>query len=537
MFRFSTDHQTSFFDFEDLWDKLVPQGSVFRLFRDLGPILIQPEDFEGLYSQDNGRPSNDALRMTLACLLQQMMNESDRGMEVQTRVNVEIKYALGMALDEIGIDHASLAYHRQRLIVKGLDQIYLSRFVLLMYYLGVLSGDEPFLTDTTHIIAPMSVPTTIELIRQGMRLLVKLISKQYQSEWNALQAYPKAAKYLDMPEETKEYLLDEQAKHQRLEEVVAEADELLSWLETEAGSWKTDASVVKRSLVLCRILHERIIRHPDGKIDTAPPRSVKDILVSAVDIEASFGCKGKTKWHGYKLATVEVGDSGFIAAIDTLKTNAYDADSMEELANQLPLSQVKEPKLIGDTHYGAAEYREKLKSNGIQVVAPLSANVKTFEVEELGFRINADHTELVCPQNKCFTQYNEVQAGRSFSLSSKACKHCPLYTSCFKGKKKRTIYIHESFESLNELHKYNQTKQYKQEMSLRGRIEAKQNELVNNYGMRRSHYIGERKLAYAARLKALAANFCKLNRMLNPKNGPREVFDKNPRDLNFEKAA
>lgn len=51
-------------------------------------------------------------------------------------------------------------------------------------------------------------------------------------------------------------------------------------------------------------------------------------------------------------------------------------------------------------------------------------------------------------------------------------------------------------------------------MRLRSRIEPKQNELANTYGLRRVRYIGERKLAFAARMKALATNFQKLKRLL-----------------------
>ncbi|MCW2277267.1 transposase, partial [Heliophilum fasciatum] len=107
MFRYDDDPQGSFYNHDGLWDTLIPNDSVFRLFREFAPILIQPDDFIGRYSLDNGRPSHAALRMTMACLLQQMLNETDRGMEVQTRVNLEVKYALGMALDDPGIDHAN----------------------------------------------------------------------------------------------------------------------------------------------------------------------------------------------------------------------------------------------------------------------------------------------------------------------------------------------------------------------------------------------------------------------------------------------
>ena len=52
-------------------------------------------------------------------------------------------------------------------------------------------------------------------------------------------------------------------------------------------------------------------------------------------------------------------------------------------------------------------------------------------------------------------------------------------------------------------------------MKLRKQIEAKQNELVNHYGLRRTYYRGTRNLAYAARMRSLGANFRRLQRLLN----------------------
>ena len=35
--------QTSFFDFDELWDRLIPQDSIYRLFHELAPILVTPQ--------------------------------------------------------------------------------------------------------------------------------------------------------------------------------------------------------------------------------------------------------------------------------------------------------------------------------------------------------------------------------------------------------------------------------------------------------------------------------------------------------------
>jgi len=514
MFRFDTERQVSFYNHEMIWDTLIPSDSVYRLMRDFAPLLIKKEDFAGLYCENNGRSSIEALKMTMACMIQQMLDETDRGMEWLTQVNLEIKYALAMSLDEKGIDHANFHNHRQRLMEKKLDVLYLDRFTRLMYYLGILTGKEPFLTDTTHAVAPISVPSTIELIRQAMYLILRHISKKFTSDWEQLSYWPLAGRYLCDFQETKEHRLDDKQKNQRLLDVVREADGLLTFLEEQKSFWQKDSVTITRALILSRILHERITRNPDGTVNAAPNRNIRDIIVSAVDTEARFGNKGKTKWRGYKVATVEVGDSGFIAAAETLKANEYDGDSMEQLAEQLPVDLVENAKIIGDTHYGSAEHRKAMEDKGITVSAPLSDTVKIAKLLEEGFSVDSEHDKLICPKGRIFTKYNEVDNGRNFYLGIKDCKTCSRYSECFKGKKKRIVFIHNLFEVIEKAEKYNRTEDYRNDMRLRSRIEPKQNELANTYGLRRVRYTGERKLAFAARMKALAINFQKLKRLL-----------------------
>jgi hypothetical protein len=293
-----------------IWDTLIPSDSVYRLMRDFAPLLIKKEDFAGLYCENNGRSSIEALKMTMACMIQQMLDETDRGMEWLTQVNLDIKYALFMSLEEKGIDHANFHNHRQRLMEKKLDVL-------------------------------------------------------------------------------------------------------------------------------------------------------------------------------------------------------------EQLVEQIPVDLVENVKIIWDTHYGSAEHRKAMEDKGIAVSAPLSDTVKIAKLIEEGFSINNEHEKLMCPNGRCFTKYNEVDNGRNFYLGAKDCKTCSRYSECFKGKKKRIVFIHNLFEVIEKAEKYNRTEDYRNDMRLRSRIESKQNELANTYGLRRVRYIGERKLAFAARMKALATNFQKLKRLLN----------------------
>ncbi|TCP68262.1 transposase, partial [Heliophilum fasciatum] len=145
----------------------------------------------------------------------------------------------------------------------------------------------------------------------------------------------------------------------------------------------------------------------------------------------------------------------------------------------------------------------------------------------------------ICPNGKRITSFNDVEDGRNFNITAKTygCKHCPHYTTCFKGKKKRTVFVHHAFDTLLEAARHAQTDTYREQMRLRGRIEAKQNELLHHYGLRRVRYWGQRKLAFAARMKALGANLNKLNRRCWDKKNPLELDMHTARSITFKKVA
>jgi hypothetical protein len=284
-----------------------------------------------------------------------------------------------------------------------------------------------------------------------------------------------------------------------------------------------------RAAILLRILDERTVKSPDGTVKLRKEK-VKDILASAIDPEARFGCKRKTKWRGYKVATVQVGNSGFIAAADVIKANEYDGEAMKKMADQLPVDAVEDPVLLGDTHFGAVNDRVYMEEEaGIKVVAPPNVKTTAGKIDQEGFHVNEDHSELTCPEGKTFTNRSETETGINYTLKRKGCEGCAHIDACFGSAKKRVISINNQHEKLVEIDQYAQTDEYKEQMKLRGRIEAKQDELANHYGMRRGRYIGERKMAFQARMKSLAMNFSRLNRLSHA--------PENPVQLNLKKAS
>lgn len=113
-----TSGQASFFDTEYICEELVPKNSFYRKFREAVSPLIKDDMFESMYCLDNGRPPISPSLLAKAMMLQFHRDLSDREMERACMYDIEVKYALGLKLNERPFDHSSLGDFRKRLLAR-----------------------------------------------------------------------------------------------------------------------------------------------------------------------------------------------------------------------------------------------------------------------------------------------------------------------------------------------------------------------------------------------------------------------------------
>ncbi|MFP3962666.1 transposase [Actinomadura fulvescens] len=76
--------------------------------------LWRDEDFAEWYSRD-GRPGLPPAQLATVCVLQVLLDLSDRQAAEAVRRRIDFKYALAMELDDPGFHHSVLADFRDRL--------------------------------------------------------------------------------------------------------------------------------------------------------------------------------------------------------------------------------------------------------------------------------------------------------------------------------------------------------------------------------------------------------------------------------------
>ncbi|MBK7891908.1 MAG: transposase [Bdellovibrionales bacterium] len=111
-------------------------------------------------------------------LLQYHMNLSDREMERACMFDIEIKFALGLRLDERPFDHSSLGDFRDRLLRSGKEKQIFDQILKHLIGKKLISKDEVQRIDATHVIADIAIPSMTTFVKKGVFEVLKVLKKQ-----------------------------------------------------------------------------------------------------------------------------------------------------------------------------------------------------------------------------------------------------------------------------------------------------------------------------------------------------------------------
>ena len=242
--------------------------------------------------------------------------------------DIEIKYALSLALDERPFDHSSLGDFRKRLLENGKEKEIFDRILSRLIKHGLIEKNEIQRIDATHVIADIAVPTMVQFVKKGIFEVLKPLKGRYK------EAYERIASEIDMTEYTRESVMSEgpgrpdpEKKKRKLVEVVEDARAILR--HTRAIG---DRDIKRKKDMLRRILQENLEKDEDGEVtEKAHKEKPKDLLVSPIDPDARCGRKSATKkFIGYKANVTETVDSRFITNIVAMSGNRHDGRTAVE---------------------------------------------------------------------------------------------------------------------------------------------------------------------------------------------------------------
>jgi transposase len=519
------DRNGSFYDADQVCDRLVPPDSFYRKFRELVVPLIQDDQFESMYCKNDGRPCIPPSLLALATIIQFHKNLSDRDMERACMFDIEVKFALGLRLDERPFDHSSLGDFRKRLLQAGKEKEIFDRILSCLIEGGLIEKNEIQRIDATHVIADIAIPTMVTMVKKGIFEILKPLQKRNREVVDAI------GREVDLAEYRKETVNKEcpgrhdmESKKRKLVDVVGDARKVLAHTEGIGG----DPILSRRVEMLKRILRENIEEDDEGHPrERARKEKPKNILVSPIDPDARYGAKSKTKqFTGYKANVTETVNSRFITNIKAMPGNRPDGETTVEAVVEQQAYGLIPAKLIGDTAYGDGKYRMMLRENGTKMVAPLRTpnNITKSVFPKSMFAYDRERNVLTCPEgveaNQTFM--DRKKNIRMFHFPMSSCDGCLRQEECTNAKEgRRTVGISEFNEDLREAEIFNKTEQFAAEMKLRQAVEGKLSELVRYHGLRRARYRGIAKVAMQFYFTAAAVNVKRWIKLIREKWKPK----------------
>jgi len=130
--------------------------------------LWRDEDFVQWYPRD-GRPGLSPAQLATVCVLQFLLDLSDRQVAEAVRCRIDFKYALALELDDPGFHHSVLADFRERLAQGDRADRLLDLALARLKEAGLVRERGTQRTDSTHVLAAVRDLTRLEPITEAVR--------------------------------------------------------------------------------------------------------------------------------------------------------------------------------------------------------------------------------------------------------------------------------------------------------------------------------------------------------------------------------
>ncbi|MEU2269789.1 transposase [Streptomyces olindensis] len=274
-------------------------GTTAMWIRDRLDGLWNDEDFAAWYPRD-GRPGLSPAQLATVCVLQYVMNLSDRQVAEAVRCRIDFKYSLGLELDDPGFHHSVLSDFRDRLTEGDRADRLLGLALTRIRRAGLLKGRGKQRTDSTHILSAARESTRLELVTEAVRAALEVVARHAPDVLDELVSAEWAERY------GRPVRLCSQPSHPvaRLEQVGADARELLERLYAcfPGGALPAQAEVLRQILVQHFLVDGRGRLRPRNERDGRPPARVRiespyDLLVEWGDLEQIGGAPQEAHSH------------------------------------------------------------------------------------------------------------------------------------------------------------------------------------------------------------------------------------------------
>ena len=509
----------------ELYLRMIPHDH--RLLKALEAI-----DFEALipevsagYCVTHGQPAIPPLIAFKLELLKHLYNLSDRGVMLRTETDVAFRYFLQVPVRFWPPDHTLLVRFRGRLGEDGYRRVF--QKIISQARAAGLVKDQLRLKDATHVLANISIPSTIALaaqVRDGLIDALAAVDPQ------VAQGYRIAADQVRQQTQQMDDALRLNQRIELLQDIIQSAQQV----GPEVKLTKRQRQKLDEALQLA------------GRLVTAhqqPNRPGK--IRSTADPEAGRGKHG-VFYDGYVLDVAMDADSELITAIDVLPAGGNEAESAVRLIQQEhdhQGNQVEAISIDGAGHNGAmirAFEGETIDDPAaapeptapeptapgptaggmnVTVYVPPKRDRSDVAIPGSEFILSDDGQSVRCPEGKMSSYHNRQQDGSTMYRFAKAtCEGCPLVSLCSpklgKSPFGRSVSKSRYAAEYARIKERSTGEAFAEVRRRHGAIERKLSELVNQHGGRRARYWGRSKVAIQQYGIAMAVNLKRMIKLM-----------------------
>jgi len=475
--------------YAQLYDILVPEDHILRKINTLVDFSFVYDEIKKNYTVDFGRGAADPVYMVKLLLLKILNPLSDRDLCERARYDISFKYFLGIAPeDKIVHDSLLSKFRRQRLKDTNLLGLLIKKTLDIAIENHIPLGNT-IIVDATHTLSRFQFLSPIEALRKQSSLLRKAC---YRVDESIKGNFPSKNTSNDIQDE--------------LDYTVALIQSI------ENNEFLHLIPDVKEKMNLAQEMVTDYEEHMN--------------IATSSDPDAKIGHKSAdTSFHGYK-NHMAMTWNGIITGLVVTSGEKADGKYLCELIEQSRTNGIDVKEIIGDTAYSGKDNLEKCSKENILLYARLNPTIsKGFRKKEDEFYFNKDAGMYVCPEgHMAFKKVRSLQKNSAknekliFFFDVEKCKTCPLEGICHKiGAKSKTYILTIKSNLHQEQLDFENSDAFREKSKMRYRIEQKNSELKNRYGLKKSMNNGLFGMTVQSATTVFIANMRKIIREIDKK--------------------
>lgn len=384
----SKDHKEKQVGFTDIEaERFIPEGHELMRIRDEVDFSFIDEELRDYYSEDIGRPSYPPSLLFKMLFLEWYDGLSDVKISQRVGYNLLYRRFLRLSISEDVPDDTTLVKFRSRIGDEGFRRI-LFRIIEICKDKGLLKGRYK-LVDATHIIADVAIPSTIGLLRQARKEVIKIIRKRLPKTGERLESEYLKGKAIKGGKPTQEELAEE-------------------------------IEITKRFFDDTR---ERFDEEVKAKVEELNGLiyGSEQAIVSLVDPDARFGHKSKDKvFAGYK-AHVVADESEIVTSVEIIPGNMNEGVRLEGLLREEQERGIKGEAVVADALYDSSDNRGSAHELGMRAYIPMRKEEKHLNK----FYYDAERQRVRCRAGEWNLGRIAQERGYLYYFSVEQCKGCP----------------------------------------------------------------------------------------------------------------